>query len=162
MNIFAVLLGGFAVKQITDYPSEIKKLKNQLPKEDRDAFLDQYKHLANSDKKSFKQALRDADIKAASKILGQDLTKYNVVLKKQPVSDYQPIEGNPEVNGAPPKSDPASGTDIINKVNRLLAVPTSIDPELVAEAARRYEEAVPSSSNASITERTQRLLEVSG
>ena len=84
MNIFAILVGGLAAKKLTDYPSEIRNLRDQIPKTERDAVLSQYKKLSNKEKTSFKQALRNADINAASQILGQDLAKYNVVLKKKP------------------------------------------------------------------------------
>ena len=153
MHILALLLGGFAASQFTGYPSEINNMKGQIPKADRDAIMGQYKHLPGDAKTSFKQALRDADVAAASKILGQDLSKYNLVLKKAATAAETSQAQTPVVS---------SGTDIIERVNKILAVPTGIDPELVAEAARRYEEAVPRGSSLSITEKTKKLIELSG
>ncbi|MDR3588539.1 MAG: hypothetical protein P4N41_02645 [Negativicutes bacterium] len=150
MHFLALLLGGLAVRQMTDYPSEIRNLKSQLPDSDRDAVLGQYKKLPNGAKASFKEALRNADVTAASQILGQDLSKYHLVLKKA---------GETDSDGA---TLPQAQSNIIDRVNKILAVPTSIDPDLYAEAAKRYAEAVPANSNMSIGDKTKRLLEVSG
>lgn len=154
MHFLALLLGGLAVRQATDYPSEIRNLKSQLPDSDRDAVLGQYKKLPNSAKTSFKEALRNADVAAASQILGQDLSKYHLALKK--ASDAGNSGVKSESAGAPPQSN------IVDRVNKILAVPTSIDPDLYAEAAKRYAEAVPANNSMSITDKTKRLLEVSG
>ena len=153
MNILALLVGGLAAKQLTDYPSEIRNLRGQLPKSERDAFMQKYKALPGDSKTDFTQALRNADVAAASQILGTDLSKYSVVLKKDDAS---------QTNATPDQPVFSSGTDIIQRVNKILAVPTGIDPDLVAEAARRYEEAVPRGSNMSIAEKTRKIIETSG
>ncbi|MDR3560670.1 MAG: hypothetical protein P4N59_04395 [Negativicutes bacterium] len=152
MNFLALLLGGLAVKQMTDYPAEIRDLRSKIPESDRDAVISQYKHLPGQSKTDFKQALRNADIVAASHILGQDLSKYNISLKKADAVAVQPAK----------TEEPAAPENIIDRVNRILAVPTDIDPDLVAEAAKRYEAAVPTRSDMSITEKTKRLTDVSG
>jgi hypothetical protein len=155
MHFLAILLGGlgaFGVKQATDYPSEIRNLKKQIPDSDRDAFISQYKKLPASSKTSFKEALRNADVTAASQILGQDLTKFHVVLQK--ATDAGGDVAKSET--LPPPSN------IVDRVNKLLAVPTSIDPDLYAEAAKRYAEALPANNNLAITEKAKRLIEVSG
>ena len=154
MYFLAYLLGGLAVNQVVKYPSEIRNLKRQIPDSDQDAVLSQYKKLPNSAKTSFKEALRNADITAASQILGTDLTKYHVVLKK--VGDAGSDAAKNESSFPPPQSN------IIDRVNKLLAVPTSIDPDLYAEAAKRYAEALPANNSMSIADKTKRLLEVSG
>jgi hypothetical protein len=152
MNIFAILFGAMAVKKM-DYPSEIRDLKAKLPESERAEFLQHYKKLPNQAKTDFKTALRNADVTAASKILGEDLTKYNLALKPANGKAIEAKVDNPET---------LSGeSDIIARVNKILAVPTGIDPELVAEAARRYEEAVPSGSTMAITEKTQRIIDLS-
>ena len=153
MHFLALLLGGLAAKQLTDYPSEIRNLKRQIPDSDRNPFLAQYKKLPNSAKVSFKEALRNADVTAASGILGQDLTKYHVVLKKAGDGDGVSSESG----NLPPVQ-----SNIVDRVNKLLAVPTSIDPDLYAEAAKRYAEALPANNTMAITEKAKRLIEVSG
>ncbi|HWQ61067.1 MAG TPA: hypothetical protein VN521_02075, partial [Negativicutes bacterium] len=111
-----------------------------------------YKGLSGNAKTDFKTALRNADMAAASQILGQDLTKYNLAIGKQ----AEPSKVNPETG-----EDLASpGSDFAARIDRILAVPTSIDPELVAEAAKRYEAAVPRSSGDSISDKTKKLLEL--
>lgn len=160
MNILTVLLGGaVATKKLTDYPAEIREFRDKLPKSERDAVLHQYKKLPRQAKADFKAALRNADMTAAGKILGEDLTKYNVALNK-PAGEIKTVDArtadvkldNQEV---PPEEN------IIARVNKILAVPTGIDPELVAEAARRYEECVPSGSNLAITDKTKRIVDLS-
>jgi hypothetical protein len=150
MNFLAILLGGLAVKNVTDYPSEIRDLRKQIPPDERDAVMSQYKQLPNKSKADFKEALRNADLAAASQVLGKDLSKYNVVLNKKAT----------EVAGDAPLAQ--TENDFSNRVKQILAVPTpDIDPVLVAEAAKRYEAAVPSNSNMSISDKTKRLLELS-
>lgn len=156
MHLLALLLGGYAAKRLTDYPSEIRNLQSQIPDSDRDAVMGQYKKLPNDAKTSFKEALRNADVAAASKILGQDLSKYHVQLKKSGDS-AEKVAAKSETSSPLPAQE-----NIIDRVNRILAVPSSIDPDLVAEAAKRYAEAVPANSNMSITEKTKRLIEVAG
>jgi hypothetical protein len=144
MNILGVLLGAFAVKQVSGYPQEINDLKRQMPKADREAFLKQYKQLPGKEKTDFKAALAKADIAEAGKILGQDLSKYNIAMTK-PAEAVKP-EGQAvaPMNVEDQTGEAAPESDIITRINKILATPTSIDPELVAEAARRYEESVPS------------------
>lgn len=124
-----------------DYPREICQLRDQIPQNERSSFLSTYKKLPNHAKADFKQALRNADSNAASQILGKDLTRYSFTPVKTSSKDV--------ARATRPQANPGDGNqqtavnDIVSRVNRILAVPTSADPELVAVAARRYEEAVP-------------------
>lgn len=134
------------------YPKEIQQLKNQLPKSDRDAVISQYKKLSTQNKNSFKKALREADIQSASDLLGRDLSKYHLSLAKSAHSKtLQPKHLVTTSSVAMPKSTDLSLTEgtIVTRVNTLVSVPTSIDPTLVAAAAKRYEAAVPTLSASS-------------
>lgn len=156
MNFIHLLLGAAAVRQFTDYPPEIRQLKSQLPKEEREAVLRQYKGLPGQAKNDFKAALKSADLAAASQILGQDLTKYNIAIGKNeaPKTEVAMAAAQPE------QPVPLSNSDFAARIEKILAVPTSIDPELVAEAAKRYEAAVPLAGGENISEKTKKLLEL--
>ena len=165
MNFLPLLLGAFAMKSMTGYPAEISNLTKQIPSSERDAVLQHYKSLPGQAKNDFKKALREADLTAASQILGEDLSRFNITLDPKAVketagsTEFKPTSGkDPEREAAGPEYN----SDIVARVNKILAVPTSIDPQLVAEAAKRYEEAVPARSAMSIDEKTKKLLEVSG
>lgn len=152
MNFLALILGGALVKQWTDYPQEIRNLRDQLPSSDRDAVIQHYKTLPNEAKTDFKKALRNADLNAASQILGEDLSKYNIVLKSK--------DSSPTAT----ETAQAAGTaesDFSTRINKILAEPMTVDPALVAEAAKRYEAAVPAGSDMNINEKVKRLLEIS-
>ena len=158
MNFLALLLGAAAVKGIssaTGYPKEINEMARQIPGTERDAVLKHYKSLPGQSKDDFKKALRNADLTAASQILGEDLSRYNISFKAK-----TGVEASANSEEMPP--DSTVQYDFAARINKILAVPTSIDPELVAEAAKRYEEAVPTSSKMGIDEKTKRLLSVSG
>lgn len=147
MNLLGLLLGATAVKQLTDYPAEIRHLRKQLPKEERGAFIRDYKQLSGEAKTQFKDLLRQADLKAAGSLVGRDLTPFKAESNAKP----EPFSSQPQEE---------AGTDIIDRVNRILAVPTDIDPALVAEAARKYDEAALP-KGADIIERTNRILDLS-
>jgi len=162
MNILALVLGAAAAGALVKggEAREIRELKKQLPEGDREGVLQGYKRLSGKDKSDFKTALRNADIAAASQILGQDLSKFNLAIGRQPEN---PTAGKNagNVTGLNDMEDRASPTsDFAARIERILAVPTSIDPELVAEAARRYEQAVPRGSADSISDKTKKLLEL--
>ncbi len=162
MNILALVLGGALAGSALKggEAREIRELKKQLPENERETVLQGYKQLSGQDKKDFKTALRNADMASASQILGQDLTKYNLALGKQAEN---PTAGKnaSTVTGIADTGDMASPTsDFAARIDRILAVPTSIDPELVAEAAKRYEAAVPRNSGDSISDKTKKLLEL--
>lgn len=152
MNIFNILLGAMTLKSFGKGgdPKEIRELKNQLPAEERSAVLQGYKQLPDQSKKDFRAALRNADMAAASQILGQDLTKYNISLDKKDATKTA------QVDTASPESDFAA------RIDRILAVPMDINPELVAQAAKRYEEAVPRGSEGNIVDKTKKLIELKG
>lgn len=151
MNLLGLFLGAAAVKKLTDYPPEIRNLRRQMPKEEREAFSRDYKKLSGEAKAQFKDYLRQANLQAAGELVGRDLSQYKVTRK---------TEFNDDGTESQPQTQVDSGTDIIDRVNRILAVPTDIDPVLVAEAARKYEEAVPA-RGATITEKTKRVLDLS-
>ncbi|MBP2652544.1 MAG: hypothetical protein H6Q73_113 [Firmicutes bacterium] len=130
----------------SSYPREVRQLSAQIPRSDRNAILHMYKKLPKQAKTEFSKALKNADSDTAGRILGTDLAKYNIKIDK-PVVKTRAVKMpmKPAQVGIKPAND------IITRVNRILAVPTSIDPELVAEAARRYEQAVPYVNDASST-----------
>ena len=72
--ILAAVAGGMLAKNMTDYPAEIRKLRGQIPKDERDDFMRDYKSLPNETKTQFKQYLRDANMVEASKLIGKDLS----------------------------------------------------------------------------------------
>lgn len=129
-----------------DYPKVIRQVRDQLPSTERSSFIDAYKKLPEGDKTAFKELLGKADSAAASKILGKDLTKYNIQAnqlasgKRGKTAKGQSQETQTQKTGS---AALAEKNDITTRVNKIIAVPTNLDPKLVAEAARRYEEAVP-------------------
>lgn len=151
MKLLGLLLGATAVRQLTDYPSEIRNLRRQMPKEEREAFSRDYKKLSSESKAQFKDYLKQANLQAAGSLVGRDLSQYRVTQSMKPGKEEPQLQLETQAD---------SGTDIVSRVNRILAVPTDIDPALVAEAARKYEEAVPAKS-LTITERTERILDLS-
>lgn len=154
MNIFGILLGAAALGSLGKGEArEIRDLKAQLPENERATVLSGYKQLSGQAKNDFKTALRNADMAAASQILGQDLTKYNITVGKP--------KDEAGISAAADDSATAAN-DFAARIDRILAVPTSIDPELVAEAAKRYEAAVPRGSSENISDKTRRLLELKG
>ncbi len=156
MNIFGILLGAAALGTLGKggESREIRELKNQLPASERETVLKSYKQLSGQAKNDFKTALKNADMEAASQILGQDLTKYNLAIGAK---EEASAAGITAVDDAI-----AAGNDFAARIEKILAVPTSIDPELVAEAARRYEAAVPRGSSENISDKTRKLLELRG
>ena len=123
------------------YPKEIKQLKSQIPKTDRKAFLASYKKLSKSNKASFEQALRNADINAASKILDKDLSQYQITLNKQTsktndkaITAYKNVKNTAIF----------PNTTVVNQINEKQVMPTI----LPSEAARRYAYAKTNGTNA--------------
>ena len=149
MNLLGLLLGANAVKSLTNYPSEIRELRRQMPKSEREALVRDYKQLSSDAKNQFKDYLRKADMQGAGSVIGRDLSSYKIRKKEE---NNEPAAAS--------QLQEESGTDIIDRVNRILAVPTDVDPVLVAEAARKYEEAVPSKSG-NIIEKTQKIVDMS-
>ncbi|MBP2650923.1 MAG: hypothetical protein H6Q74_1748 [Firmicutes bacterium] len=141
------------------YPKEVRQLSSQIPRIDRDAVLRMYKKLPKQSKMDFAKALHNADPRAASQILGKDLTKYNIKLDKPQIKAAKVVR-QPRQIGHQATAMPPAADNIVNRVNRILAVPTSIDPELVAAAARRYEQAVP--ARPLVTTKTRPLTDCRG
>ena len=153
MNIFGILLGAAAIGSLGKGEArEIRDLKAQLPENERNTVMSGYKQLSGKAKSDFKTALRNADMAAASQILGQDLTKYNIAVGQK----------DEAVFSAAADDSALAANDFAARIDRILAVPTSIDPELVAEAAKRYEAAVPRGSSESISDKAKKLIELRG
>ena len=151
--ILAAVAGGALVKKMTDYPSEIKNLRRQIPKEDRDEFMREYKNLPKQSKTQFKQYLREANLAEASKLIGRDLSGYSVNAKtKKTVAATAPLAASAEPNGD-------SGFNERIK-NILSSYPLESDPQLVAEAAKRYEK-IAGYNEMNIQDRTRKILDVS-
>lgn len=158
MNPLFILLGAAAAGSMFGggTPGEVNNIKKQMPKEEQEAFLKQYKSLSGKAKTDFKTALKNADLNAASQIIGQDLTKYNMAAAASADNNLADVTTMVQ-KSEQPTLYPTN--DFADRINKILAVPTSIDPALVAEAAKRYEAVVPSGSGMSITEKTKKLIE---
>jgi hypothetical protein len=131
-----------------DYPKAISQLKAQMPKNERDTFINSYKKLSPQEKKSFKELLQKADTVSASKVLGKDITQYTVKADsksaKVAANQGKAAKVQPQTANNPGTvATTATESNFTARINKILAVPTSIDPELVKAAARRYQEAVP-------------------
>lgn len=138
MNLFSLLAGALEVKQLTDYPKSITTLKNRLPKEERDAFIRDYKKLSSSDKTQFKEYLHDADLQAAGKMIGHDLAKVqeSYIVKKSP----SPSEAKSKTTAADVAAAPLGQLDFSARINQILQTSMpSTDSLLVAEAAKKYQ-----------------------
>ncbi|HWR31483.1 MAG TPA: hypothetical protein VN631_16815 [Negativicutes bacterium] len=154
--ILAAVVGGMVVKNMTDYPSEIRKLRGQIPKDEREDFMRDYKSLPNQTKTQFKQYLREANMVEAGKLIGKDLSGYSINAK-----------GNEKNATATPVLD-ASQDSVGNTSNgfneRIKNILNSYqldsDPQLVAEAAKRYE-SISGYNQMNIVEKTRTLLDVS-
>lgn len=152
--ILAAVVGGALVNKMTDYPSEIKNLRRQIPKEDRDAFMREYKNLSKENKTQFKQYLREANLTEASKVIGRDLSGYTVNAKgkARKIADAS----------APPAA--LTGSNVDNGLNErikniLSSYQLESDPQLVSEAAKRYEK-IAGYHEMNILDRTRKILDV--
>jgi hypothetical protein len=133
-----------------DYPKVICQVRDQLPSSERSSFIDAYKKLPEADKTSFKELLKKADPAAASKILGKDLTKYNIQSSQSASGKHDKGSMSQAQGTKKPQTGSITSTeknDIITRVNKIISVPTNLDPKLVSDAAQRYEEAVPSKTS---------------
>lgn len=134
MNLFSMVAAGLGLTKLTDYPAEIRRMRSQLPAAEREAFIREYKQLSSTQKAEFKQHLRQADLSAAGKMIGRDLGS-KAERQTIPVGRDNPL-ADPSI-AAVITDQP----DIVQRVQRILAVEIpEIDPALVAEAAKRYED----------------------
>lgn len=120
-----------------DYPKEIKQLQKQLPKTEQEAFLHKYKKLSSQNKTSFKQALRDADLASANKILGENLNQFHVTLMKQATkNDHKGLaQGKGGQSVAAVTGAAVTGAAIVAQTSKMPGTPAMVP----AEAARRYD-----------------------
>jgi len=139
---------------IFDYPAEIRNIRKQVPTDERDAFMRDYKSLSNDTKTQFKKFLREANMVEASKIIGKDLSGYTVNVK------------NKESKVAEVKApDPVIAEDGDNGFNErikniLNSYQLESDPQLVADAAKKYE-SISGFNEMNIVEKTRKILDVS-
>ncbi len=138
MNILGFLAGALGIQSLTDYPKSITTLKNRLPKEEQDAFIHDYKKLSANDKTQFKEYLKQADLQDAGKMIGHDLSKVQSAYTKTVPSDKKGNES--ATNAAPLTAAPLAPLDFSARIQQILQTATpSIDPLLVAEAAKKYQ-----------------------
>ena len=149
--LLAVAAGGLIAKQMTDYPSEIRNLRKQMPKEEREDFIRDYKQLPNDTKTQFKQYLREANLVEAGKLIGKDLTSYNVKAKEKK-----------EEQSATPAADSVATDNGFNlRIQNILnSYQLDSDPQLVSEAAKQYEK-IAGYNEMNIVDKTRKLLDVS-
>lgn len=151
--LLAVAAGGLIAKQMTDYPSEIRNLRKQMPKEEREDFIRDYKQLPNDTKTQFKQYLREANLVEASKLIGKDLTSYNVKAKAKK-------EEQLEVQ-APVDDSAATDNGFNLRIKNILnSYQLDSEPQLVADAAKQYEK-IAGFNEMNIVDKTRKLLDVS-
>lgn len=149
--LLAVAAGGLIAKQMTDYPSEIRNLRKQMPKEEREDFIRDYKQLPNDTKTQFKQYLREANLVEAGKLIGKDLTSYNVKAK----------EKKEEQSAAPAADSVATDNGFNLRIQNILnSYQLDSDPQLVSEAAKQYEK-IAGYNEMNIVDKTRKLLDVS-
>jgi hypothetical protein len=152
--ILAAIAGGAIVKSMTDYPSEIRNLRKQLPKEERDEFMKDYKSLPNETKTQFKQYLRDANMVEAGKLMGRDLSSYTANTKGKDTKTAATTAQNPL---AVENTDNGFNDRIKNILN---SYQLDSDPQLVAEAAKRYD-SIAGYNDMNIVDKTRKILDVS-
>jgi hypothetical protein len=152
--ILAAIAGGAIVKSVTDYPSEIRNLRKQLPKEERDEFMKDYKSLPNETKTQFKQYLRDANMVEAGKLMGRDLSSYTANAKGKAVKGDVAATQTPL---AVENTDNGFNDRIKNILN---SYQLDSDPQLVVEAAKRYD-SIAGYNDMNIVDKTRKILDVS-
>ena len=153
--LLGVLAGGLLLKGASDYPAEIRNLRNQMSKDEREDFMRDYKSLPNETKTQFKQYLKDANLAEAGKLIGKDLSGYTVAAKNTKSngnSDAAAMSDETATN-----AENAFTTRIKNILN---TAQFDFDPQLVVEAAKQYEN-ISGYNQMSMTDKTQRLLDVS-
>ena len=76
--LLAAAAGGMLAKNMMDYPASIRNLRKQIPKDERDDFMREYKSLPKESKTQFKKYLREANLVEAGKLISRDLSSYSV------------------------------------------------------------------------------------
>lgn len=133
MHLIGLLAGALGVKKLTDYPQSITKLKQSLPKEEQEAFIADYKKLSRNDKTQFKEYLSQADYAAAGKMIGHDFNALSAAAKVKETAAQNE-------KATPVEASPLAQLDFSARINQILQTATpSIDPNLVAEAAKKYQ-----------------------
>lgn len=147
---------GILVKNITDYPSEIRSLRSRIPKEERADFIRDYKGLSKEEKNRFKRYLNEANLVEAGKIIGRDISRYRL-----PVKNGKKQQANPSVQEAGGRSEDSADHGLNQRIKNILGMyPLESDPQLVAEAAKRYE-SLAGFNQMNIVDKTRRILDVS-
>lgn len=153
--ILAAAAGGLLVKKMTDYPAEIRNIRKQMSKDEQKDFLRDYKALSNDSKTQFKKYLREANLVEASKIIGKDLSSYSVKAAKNTKTEKKTdltLATDAAANG-----DNGFSQRIRNILN---SYQLDSDPQLVSEAAKRYE-SIAGLNQMNIVDRTRKMLDVS-
>jgi hypothetical protein len=141
---------------LMDYPAEIRNLRRQIPKNEQDNFMREYKGLPKESKTQFKKLLREANLVKAGKLINRDLSGYKLESKeKEKKSADAPELTLNTVADAP--MDNGFNERIKNILN---SCQLDIDPQLLSEAAKSYE-TISGYNEMGIMDKTRKLLDVS-
>ncbi len=152
--LLAAAAGGMLAKNMMDYPASIRNLRKQIPKDERDDFMREYKSLPKESKTQFKKYLREANLVEAGKLISRDLSSYSVNGKNKKKTDV--IAQNANV-----LADTSTKNGIDERIKNLLSShQLESDPQLVANAAKRYE-TISGYNQMNIVDKTRKLLDVS-
>jgi hypothetical protein len=152
--LLGAIAGGLLVKNMTGYPSEIRKLQGQMPKDEREDFIRDYKSLPSETKNQFKQYLREANLVEASKLIGKDLSGYAIKATQNANQiEQKAVENSETVTDA--------GNGFTERIKNILnAAQFEFDPQLVVEASKAYDK-IGGYNSMSIVDKTQKMLDVS-
>lgn len=154
--LLAAVAGGLLVKNVTDYPAEVRNLRSQIPKDERDHFMRDYKSLSKDTKAKFKQYLREANLAEAGKLIGKDLSLYSINVKGKGKGEKAVVSSVEN-----PFSTETTDNGFSDRIKNILSsYQLDSDPQLVAEASKRYEE-ISGYNQMGIEEKTRKLLDVS-
>lgn len=156
--LLGAIAGGMLVKSATDYPAEIRKLRSQMPKEEREDFMRDYKSLPNETKTQFKKYLREANLAEAGKLIGKDLSTYSISAKNVKQQTELKVSG---AAGAPDETFNSAENAFTTRIKNILNTPQfDFDPQLLADAAKQYEN-ISGYDQMNLVDKTRKVLDVS-
>ena len=158
--LLGALAGGLLFKNMTGYPSEIRNLQRQMPKDEREDFTRDYKSLSGETKTQFKKYLREANLVEAGRLIGKDLSGYAATVAKNAKQAEQKIEANAvgSENGDIISTGDNAFTERIKNI--LNAAQFDFDPQLVTEAAKCYDK-ISDCNQLNMMDKTRKMLDVS-
>jgi hypothetical protein len=139
-----------------DYPAEIRNLRRQIPKNEQDNFMREYKGLPKESKTQFKKLLREANLVKAGKLINRDLSGYKLESKEK---EKKSVEA-PELTLNTAADAPMDNGFNERIKNILSSCQLDIDPQILSEAAKCYE-TISGYNEMGILDKTRKLLDVS-